>query len=1310
MRWCRISRRFRKTLYVLGGLAALAALGLIILSSPWAQHRFERSVIAALEAATGAKAQVRRFRFRPLSLEFVLTGLVLHGNEPAGSAPMFSGKTVIVRLRPRAVIERKPLFASLDWDEAEIHVYAGPDGSTNLPSIPPRETGSAPASIGRVTLSKTDIFWNDQRLHVGMEASNLAILVRPTASGKYAGSVSATQVQIRGPKADLPRISFIAQAEFSRAGLTTQALSWQCAGLIGRGNLSVIGWTPLNVRFAYQTEGDIQELAGLLELRDIRQGKGQIQGTLTYESGKLETQGKIALRQMEIQTGGESLKGVSASANFATGAGRVLIQDMAGTLLDGSFRGSGEILLKDPAPEYRFQARADRISLSRFIQTLGMRNAGNHISSRVSGTVTAAWTGYYRGFSGRYNLKLSPGGGERAGVLAVGGTVEGTARFAPAFVMTIRQAEIRTRASAVSARGTLGTRQAKLALGVSISDFEEWRPLIEPWIGAQEPVPLKLGSVATFRGEVAGPLRSLGWRGELSSGPFEFQSTRWDKLEAGITITPDVIQVAAGRLYHGDSQLRLETELPIQNGKLDPVRPLRLSVNAEKTRLEGLLAALGRDIPLRGSLTGSIQLQGSLENANGTGQVRLEHGTLYEEPFSALSASIVVERSVYHLNDVTWAKGKGLARGTVEIDYPARQFRLGLSGSGLNLNELRQLHASLDIPSTDLQGLVEFNVRAQGWTNAIDLDATAGIRDILVKNVPIGDMTGRLTRKGDQSEFSVRGEGPGGNIRFSGAKPSIADGTFSLDCEYRGLRLDPWLQVFASRESAPRIIADGSLRGKLSPADWGSSEISAQSTQFSIEYPTLALSAAGPVNVRYAARRLTIDRFNLKGPSTSLEVEGSAHFGQGGSLALQAEGTAEATLLSLVDPALQASGASLLKVRVTGSFARPALHGSMSVQNVNAGYGDLPFRVTGLTGNVLLEGDRATLRSLEGTSGGGRVVLNGYVDFGASTRFNVQAGLTQVRVRYPSVFTSMLDGTLRLASSAERGEISGDLIVRQMFPPENFNWLAHVSQAGSSVGFSRSAMQSPIAPRIRLNIRVKSSPAVRFEARDLRLVGDIDIRLQGTLAEPVEVGHVQLLNGEAVFRGNRYNIRRGDISMTNPFRTETTLTLEADTRIQRYNLTVNLSGPFDRLKITYRSDPPLPTSDIVTLLAFGYAHQQEEMSTTGSSHPAATVGASAIVSQALSTQMSGRIQRLFGVSRIKIDPNAGGVATTGGALITVEQQVAPELTITYVTNTGVSQYRIIRLEWAVSDRMSIIGERDQGGVFGMEVQFRRRFR
>jgi translocation and assembly module TamB len=242
-----------------------------------------------------------------------------------------------------------------------------------------------------------------------------------------------------------------------------------------------------------------------------------------------------------------------------------------------------------------------------------------------------------------------------------------------------------------------------------------------------------------------------------------------------------------------------------------------------------------------------------------------------------------------------------------------------------------------------------------------------------------------------------------------------------------------------------------------------------------------------------------------------------------------------------------------------------------------------------------------------------------------------------------------------------------------------------------------------------LNVQIDSAPAVRFETRDLRLVGDIDMRLQGTLASPVEVGTIQILSGEAVFRGNRYTIRRGDISMTNPFRTEPVLGLEAQTRIQSYDLTVNVSGPFDRLKISYRSDPPLPTADIVTLLAFGYARQQEEMA-TGETHPVTAVGATALLSEVLSTQVSGRIQRLFGVSRIKIDPNVGGVATTGGARITVEQQLTPDLTLTYVTNTSTSQYRVIQLEWAVTDKISVIGARDQNGIFGTELRFRQRFK
>ena len=120
---------------------------------------------------------------------------------------------------------------------------------------------------------------------------------------------------------------------------------------------------------------------------------------------------------------------------------------------------------------------------------------------------------------------------------------------------------------------------------------------------------------------------------------------------------------------------------------------------------------------------------------------------------------------------------------------------------------------------------------------------------------------------------------------------------------------------------------------------------------------------------------------------------------------------------------------------------------------------------------------------------------------------------------------------------------------------------------------------------------------MQLQTPNLRLVGDIDLRLQGTVANPVQVGSIHFLSGESVFRGNRYTLVRGDMNMTNPFRTQAYLDLEAQTRVQSYDLTLDISGPFDRLKFSYRSDPPLANTDIISLLALGYVQQEGAFST-----------------------------------------------------------------------------------------------------------------
>ena len=69
-------------------------------------------------------------------------------------------------------------------------------------------------------------------------------------------------------------------------------------------------------------------------------------------------------------------------------------------------------------------------------------------------------------------------------------------------------------------------------------------------------------------------------------------------------------------------------------------------------------------------------------------------------------------------------------------------------------------------------------------------------------------------------------------------------------------------------------------------------------------------------------------------------------------------------------------------------------------------------------------------------------------------------------------------------------------------------------------------------------------------------------------------------------------MERGEVTFTNPVTTTPVLDLQAATHVREYDITVNLNGEFDKLNLTYHSEPPLPSSDIISLLALGRTQEQ----------------------------------------------------------------------------------------------------------------------
>src|ERR1700733_4249455 len=155
---------------------------------------------------------------------------------------------------------------------------------------------------------------------------------------------------------------------------------------------------------------------------------------------------------------------------------------------------------------------------------------------------------------------------------------------------------------------------------------------------------------------------------------------------------------------------------------------------------------------------------------------------------------------------------------------------------------------------------------------------------------------------------------------------------------------------------------------------------------------------------------------------------------------------------------------------------------------------------------------------------------------------------------------------------------------------------------------------------------------------------------------------------------------RGDINFANPFRLDPVLNVEATTTIRQYEVTLDFTGPASRLTLAYRSDPPLPSSDIIELLALGQTGEESAARTSTGQNT--SLGASALLSEAISSQLGGRVQRLFGVSHFSLGPSIVGLTEPqiSGASVTIEQQVSRSLVVTYITDVTTTQYQIIQIE------------------------------
>jgi translocation and assembly module TamB len=224
---------------------------------------------------------------------------------------------------------------------------------------------------------------------------------------------------------------------------------------------------------------------------------------------------------------------------------------------------------------------------------------------------------------------------------------------------------------------------------------------------------------------------------------------------------------------------------------------------------------------------------------------------------------------------------------------------------------------------------------------------------------------------------------------------------------------------------------------------------------------------------------------------------------------------------------------------------------------------------------------------------------------------------------------------------------------------------------------------------------------VNLVSRTLSVGGSANLQVQGTAANPVVMGRVNLNSGDIILNGNRFVLNGGTVQFVNPSETQPVVNLTLTTTIQQYNINLRFDGPVEQLRTQYSSDPSLPSADIINLLAFG---QTTEATAANPATPANQAAESLVASQ-VSSQVTSRVSKIAGISQLSINPVLAGSSSQGppGANITIQQRVTGNLFVNFSTNVASTQSQTIQGQYQVSPRVALSATRDPNGGFAFDT-------
>jgi translocation and assembly module TamB len=466
---------------------------------------------------------------------------------------------------------------------------------------------------------------------------------------------------------------------------------------------------------------------------------------------------------------------------------------------------------------------------------------------------------------------------------------------------------------------------------------------------------------------------------------------------------------------------------------------------------------------------------------------------------------------------------------------------------------------------------------------------------------------------------------------------------------------------------------DATIRGTASApsGDWRIRlrQVSLPQTR-SAALPLLDIAGLG----RLAGGRTSVDVTANAGSANSLRVTGSAPLSSDGALDLRIDGRLDA---GFANNALSLSGRRMtggltLALQLRGTAAKPLAQGSVRLANGEFRDDETGFRLTGITGILVANGDTIRIDRLSGaTPDGGTISANGDVRLDPAAGFPGSIRLTgkHAQVVANGIVAATADLALTISGKlAQKPNVDGRITIDSMdiTVPDRFSSVSapipgtkHVNPTPTAAArlarIAKTKAAGRRAPLFDATLNLAISAVSRIFVRGRGIYAEVggDLHVAGSARDPQVRGGFDLLRGSLMLVGQRLVFTSGQVRFHGDVIPD--LNLVAETTAADITARIAVTGPATQPTFAITSQPSLPEDEILSRILF------QRPSGSLSAFQAIEL-ANAVATLSGNVDAFERLRKTLGVDALDISTSA-----TGGALVGATRAINDRISVGVTT-------------------------------------------